>query len=141
MPERFLPPWHQLLSRIGLEGDDLGVRSLQLRKAGFGGAVQGCAVLSVQQYTRSPDGRIYTKALIVWLIKAGSILTKIEARAQLKAPFPPLPSPCALRNSCSGVAVMRKRVAKGRKSKTGVWWQRTTAPALTLSLGDISVAD
>lgn len=71
--------------------------------------MQGCAVLSVQQYTRSPDGRIYTKALIVWLIKAGSILTKTEPRAQLKASFAPLPSPCALRNSCSGVAVMRKR--------------------------------
>lgn len=109
MPQSFLSPWHQLLSRVGLEGHDLGVRSSQLRKAGFGGAVQGCAVLSVQQYTHSPDGRIYTKALIVWLIKAGSILTRTEPRAQLKASFAPLPSPCALRNSCSGVAVMRKR--------------------------------
>lgn len=112
-------------------GDDLGVRSLQLRKAGFGGAAQGC----VQQHTHSPDGRIYTKALIVWFIKAGSILTKIEPRAQLKAPFPPLPLPCALRNPHAGVAGMRKR------GKIGVWWQRTTAPALALSLGDISVGD
>lgn len=60
----------------------------------------GCAVRAAAE--RSPDGRIYTKALIVWLIKAGSILTKT-------APFLSLPSPCALRNPCAGAAVMRKR--------------------------------
>lgn len=109
MTDRFLSPRHQLPSRVGLEGDDLGVRSLQLRKAGFGGAAQGWAVLSVQQHTPSPDGRIYTKALIVWFVKAGSILTKTEPRAQPKAPFPPPPPPCALRNPRTGVAVMRKR--------------------------------
>lgn len=110
MTERFLSPRHQLPSRVGLEGDDLGVKSLQPRKAGFGGAALGCAVLSVQQFSRSPDGRIYTKALIVWFIKAGSVLTKIEQPgAQMKAPFPPLPSPCALRSPYTRVAVKRKR--------------------------------
>lgn len=131
MTERFLSPWHQLPSRVGLEGDDLGVKSLQLRRAGFGGAAQGCAVLSVQQYSRSPDGRVYTKALIVWFIKAGSILTKIEQRAQTKTPFPALPSPCALRNPRSGVAVMRKR-----RQNWGVVTQDHCASADIITRGD-----
>lgn len=77
-------PRPRLPSRVGLEGADAGAKSSQLRKAGFGGAEQGSAVLSVRRHSLSPDGRIRTKALIIWLIKAGSILPKLEPAAEMK---------------------------------------------------------
>lgn len=45
------------------------------------GSCTGIWLLSVQRYDLSPDDRIYTKALIIWFVKAGSILAKLEPAA------------------------------------------------------------